>query len=412
MISERTIQLSQVPQMGENKFTKVLGALALVALAVAAVAISVFIFAPIAPAFLTITLIVAASSAGASALFFLTKKITETAYANMNVQERRAGTKTPEEIATHDILATEIRQARQYVAKYEDDLRKIAAKDGVAVIPKGRSGLRHNMEYYPDGGTRIRYRSRTFQGTFKDISLQKDIYTGERKVKAKILTYKDDNYKSFKHIYKPASTIEIVNKELGYERFGAAFQNPIHYAKKNGPHCVKKVSFIMDEMTSMANVITQLTEQETKAIMIGIFEKVEAMHKEGHVHRDLKPQNILIGEKDSQKTGYLNDFGSARPCHGVNSFEGTDAYVLSEMFHIFKPMESDAFALGYILYLAASRRERLRGPGKFAPSRSALMPVRPPENTLLCVAYDLMAPELSPRPTVSEALTRLKAVPV
>lgn len=52
-----------------------------------------------------------------------------------------------------------------------------------------------------------------------------------------------------------------------------------------------------------------------KIILIYIFfqiDRIEIMHKAGYVHCDLKPDNILVGNKpESINTIYLIDYGLA-----------------------------------------------------------------------------------------------------
>lgn len=50
------------------------------------------------------------------------------------------------------------------------------------------------------------------------------------------------------------------------------------------------------------------------SLMIGlqIIDRIEALHKIGYLHRDIKPDNMAIGMKDKNKTIYLIDFGLAK----------------------------------------------------------------------------------------------------
>lgn len=50
-------------------------------------------------------------------------------------------------------------------------------------------------------------------------------------------------------------------------------------------------------------------------IMIGlqVIDRLEAMHKIGYLHRDVKPDNLAIGQAEKNKIIYLFDFGLALP---------------------------------------------------------------------------------------------------
>lgn len=74
-------------------------------------------------------------------------------------------------------------------------------------------------------------------------------------------------------------------------------------------------------------------------------------HKNGIIHRDIKPQNIFINESGHFKLG---DFGVSRAIpgtHDVMSFKGTIGYMAPEVYRMEATDErSDIYSLGMVLY--------------------------------------------------------------
>ncbi len=95
----------------------------------------------------------------------------------------------------------------------------------------------------------------------------------------------------------------------------------------------------------------KLPPQEAAAIMLKVLEGLEAAHKENVVHRDLKPQNIMV---DAGGETYVMDFGLA---HSTKS-GGTEGMLLGTPDYMSPEQakredvdsRSDLFTCGLILY--------------------------------------------------------------
>jgi serine/threonine protein kinase/tetratricopeptide (TPR) repeat protein len=97
----------------------------------------------------------------------------------------------------------------------------------------------------------------------------------------------------------------------------------------------------------------KLTPQEAARVILQICRALEAAHSEGVIHRDLKPQNIMLDQKGR---AYVMDFGIARSAYlpgmtQTGALVGTPEYMSPEQAKGEKLDErSDLFSLGVILY--------------------------------------------------------------
>jgi ABC-type transport system substrate-binding protein/class 3 adenylate cyclase/tRNA A-37 threonylcarbamoyl transferase component Bud32/sugar lactone lactonase YvrE len=96
------------------------------------------------------------------------------------------------------------------------------------------------------------------------------------------------------------------------------------------------------------------------AIVVQVSEALDAAHRRGLVHRDVKPANILVDETD---TAYLCDFGLARHATTVSSvtrdtaFAGTIEYISPEQIHGEDvDGRADVYSLGCVLYESLAGR--------------------------------------------------------
>ena len=110
-----------------------------------------------------------------------------------------------------------------------------------------------------------------------------------------------------------------------------------------------------------------LTSPKIAALMAKVARGLDAAHRFGIVHQDVKPQNIIIDEKDEPK---LIDFGMAR-LHGTGSeglaqpLGGTIAYMSPEQARSDSKRItglSDVFALGAVLYFLITDKPPFGGP--------------------------------------------------
>src|SRR5688572_8503301 len=112
--------------------------------------------------------------------------------------------------------------------------------------------------------------------------------------------------------------------------------------------------------SSMANA--QLPIKDMVDIFIKVAQGIEAAHKKGVIHRDLKPQNIML---TSDNWPYVMDFGLAKALRGDSSLSvtgavmGTPAYMPPEQAQGKLELidhQSDVYSLGATMYAILSRK--------------------------------------------------------
>ena len=111
---------------------------------------------------------------------------------------------------------------------------------------------------------------------------------------------------------------------------------------------------------TMANA--QLAMPEIIDIFVKVAQGIEAAHKKGVIHRDLKPQNIML---TSDNWPYVMDFGLAKALRADSSLSvtgavmGTPAYMPPEQAQGKLELidhQSDVYSLGATMYAILSRK--------------------------------------------------------
>ncbi len=139
------------------------------------------------------------------------------------------------------------------------------------------------------------------------------------------------------------------------------------------------IKFISMEYIDGKDLRTSLTErgkyppEEASQVIVQVLEALDAAHSEGVVHRDLKPQNIMV---DKQGRVTVMDFGIARSTEQqgltqTGAIVGTPEYMSPEQAKGEEVnAQSDIFSLGIIFY------ELLTGKTPYRASSAVAMLVK------------------------------------
>ena len=179
--------------------------------------------------------------------------------------------------------------------------------------------------------------------------------------------------------------------------------------------------FIMEEVdgTSFARRVKKIPLIERVRIVVETAEALDYAHRQGVIHRDVKPANILLTAADGAK---LSDFGlsllsDASQDSGI--VRGTPHYMSPEQAKGRKiDHRTDLYALGVILYECATGLQPFTGPVMTVMAQHINAEVTPPRERspelsveLEALILNLMAKEPGDRPSSGgEVASRLQSL--
>src|SRR4051812_41918745 len=119
------------------------------------------------------------------------------------------------------------------------------------------------------------------------------------------------------------------------------------------------------EGKTLSAVAKEMTREERIAIIRDVADALHAAHRQGLVHRDVKPSNILVEKRESGWHPYVTDFGIARELDApgltkTGAITGTPLYMAPEQARGQAAQidrRTDVYGLGATLYeLLCGRR--------------------------------------------------------
>lgn len=162
-----------------------------------------------------------------------------------------------------------------------------------------------------------------------------------------------------------------------------------------------------ESLSSILEREKTLPEQQVISIIAQTALALDAAHREGLVHRDIKPGNLLITPEGSVK---ITDFGIARVANQVSLTQtgqvmGTVQYLAPEQA-TGKPASArgDIYSLGIVAYEALSGKRPFKGENQMAIAMAQINETPPPlpeglDPRLVKLVLDCMAKKPDQRPS-------------
>jgi serine/threonine protein kinase len=189
-------------------------------------------------------------------------------------------------------------------------------------------------------------------------------------------------------------------------RIAASLHHPNIVAIHNAGEHDGLLFFVMDYVTGTdlrASLIKQGALDPARAVDLleQFASALDAAHRGGLVHRDVKPANIMITVKDGQEHAYLTDFGLAKKFDGASALTqkglmvGTVDYMAPEQITGNRTdARTDIYALGCVFYQMLTGRVPYERENSVATLFAHVHEPPPPLDGVITDTYPAFVPVL------------------
>lgn len=166
------------------------------------------------------------------------------------------------------------------------------------------------------------------------------------------------------------------------EEIGASLEHP--NIMRTLPNRERSRAYIVAEwvpgrlLRSLLSEQHKLPQERAIRISLGILDGLDYIHRNGIVHCDLKPENIMVDDQDHVKLidfGIASQLGARRITHaGFSPALGTPDYISPEQVRGRRgDQRSDLYAMGVMLYEMLTGRTPFSGPSPLAVMNDRLV---------------------------------------